>query len=415
VLKRVLVLGALALVLGVSVRLSTIPTPAVAIPSPSGVGAVGSPLPVESGNGRSRWQPLWTQPAPDLACLAVASDGSSVVWVDARGSVRRILSSTGKTLWQTPPLPAVNQVRVGTNGAVLAFSRMNPDSPAVRILDPVAGALRSALVPVDGAVWDAALTGDGGKAVVGTGQASFYLIPMRPDAVWPGAPTKLGGIPDSLSIASGEPLALFGTWQDGGVSAWGLDRLPRWRRQEREVDRLYSVRLSADGGTAVAVSSQGPRRQNARLTVWDGRAGKLLWIEELDGSDPRVAVSANGRTIAVTYAQVSAYNSGNAVERKVALFDREGRRLFGEKGGVFFSPELVCLSADGARTTVKDAAGNIWTLDSHGRTIARLHAPTDPTTGATPTVRQIVATEGGAFLLVYRGDGNLTLYKAAAS
>jgi hypothetical protein len=309
----------------------------------------------------------------------------------------------------------VDQVRVGPSGAVLAFSRLNPAYPAVRILDPIAGAKHSVLVPVDGAVWDVALTADGSKAVVGTGQAYFYLIPMRSDAVWPGQPTKLTGIPDSLSVAIGEPLALFGTWQDGGVCAWGLDRMPRWRHQEREADRLYSVKISADGSTAVAASARGPRRQNARLTVWDAHTGKLLWIEDLDGSDPRVAVSANGHTIAVTYAQVSMYSSGNAVERKVMLFDRSGRHLYGEKGGVFFSPELVCLSADGARTTVEDAAGNIWTLDSHGRTVARLHPPSDPTTGAAPTIQQVTATEDGAYLLVYRTDGNLTLYKAAAS
>jgi hypothetical protein len=344
-----------------------------------------------------------------------APDGSSVAWVDQGGSVRRVQSASGKTLWQTPPLPAVNQVRVGPTGVVLAFSRLNPANPSVRILDSAVGDRKSALVPVEGAVWDAELAPDGSKALVGTGQSCLYLIPMRSDAVWPGVPSRLSGIPDSISVAANEPLALFGTWQDGGVCAWGLDRTPRWRHQERAVDRVYTVRLSADGSTAVAVSAQGPRRQNARLTVWDAHAGGLLWIEDLDGSDPRVSVSANGHFIAVTYAHISAYNSGDAVERKVALFDRGGRRLFNDKGGVFFSPELVCLSADGARITVRDAAGNIWTLDNRGRTVARLHPPADPATGATPALRQVAATENGAYLLVYRSDGSLTLYKAAAS
>lgn len=408
--KRVVILGGLALLMGVALRLSTAPSPAIADPSPE----VGQELPTPPDNSRPRWETLWTRPTPNLASLSLAPDGSSVAWVDRRGSVRRIQAATGKTLWQTEALAGINRLCIGPQGAVLAYSRMNPTQASVRILDPVVGAEKSALVPVDSAVWLAQLSGDGQKAIVGTGRASLYFIPMRRDAVVNGPSVRLPGIPESVDVAAGEPIALLGTWREGGICAWGLDRSPRWQRAESQTSRTYEVQISADGTTAVAVSAEGPRRESARLHAWDARTGELLWIEDLGGSSPKVRVSANGKYIAVSYSRVADYSNGSKVERKVALFERDGRRRFEERGGIYFSPEVVCLSANGDRLTVRDQSGMLWTLDRDGRTVARLRLPKDEKDRtSTPAIRDILATDDGAYLLVQRADDQITLLKSA--
>jgi len=107
----------------------------------------------------------------------------------------------------------------------------------------------------------------------------------------------------------------------------------------------------------------------------------------------------------------------------LAAWDRTGRPLFKEKGGSgFFSPDdIVALSKDGSRITVQDRRRNIlYTLDARGNIVHQLRlpaaaAPKVPGTPspAAPVLRETVATPDGAFLLVHRGDGQISLLKAA--
>jgi hypothetical protein len=98
---------------------------------------------------------------------------------------------------------------------------------------------------------------------------------------------------------------------------------------------------------------------------------------------------------------------------KLALFDRDGNRLFGEKGSALFRPRLVALSADGARLTVFGGQGTLYTLDWRGNFLSKLRLETDATTGEAPAVEDTMATPDGRFLLVRRGDDRISLFKAA--
>jgi hypothetical protein len=160
------------------------------------------------------------------------------------------------------------------------------------------------------------------------------------------------------------------------------------------------------------------------LHAWNALTGKLLWVDDLQGYDAKTAVSANGDTIAVTWAQLTEYRTGIREERRVALYDRTGRRKFEPKGGHFFAPDLVALSPDGKTVTVRDNTGTLWSLDDRGTTVARIRPPQPkPAQYETPTptpapapdaheITQTVTTPNGKFLLVYRGDGQMTLYQA---
>jgi hypothetical protein len=406
-IKKLIALGAgiMAMAMGASLRMNvTNPSP-----SPSTI-TQETNISVSDGDGLPRWQRIWTISAPGFHAGNLSPDGKNVAWVDQSGIVRRADPATGKPLWQSPRYHGVNAVHITNLGVTLVYARLNPGEASVRILDAVAGPSRSALIPVEGAIWCVEPTYDGRLAAVGVGSAALYLIPIRTDAAWPGVSTKLNGIPESLSIAKSASLILTGTWLDSGISVWGLDRIPRWRRHERQSGRTQNVTLCADGSTAIVVSGIGDQKREARLSVWDARTGALRWAENLEGDSPRSAVSADGKFIAISYHR-RINERELAVSPKVALFDSKGKRLFGDKGGHFFEPELVCLSGDGQRLTVYDKEGNLWTLNREGRIVSRLR-PQANSTGKPIHIDDFFATADGQGLLLYRSDKTLTLYRA---
>lgn len=446
-IRRLLILGALALASGAMARFVLVPAPAVATAAPGEAAAFAPPpvvTPVPPAGVRTGWSVVWTRPAPDLRAMDLAPDGQGVAWVDGKGAVRLVDALSGQTLWRTKPLSGVNAVAAVPSGvgraAVLAYSRLNPAAPRVYLL-PRAGAPDNApavVCAVDGAVWDVAVSLRGERALIGTGRRSLYVLPLRAAAATAAAPGgaaaspqrlplswQAPGIPGSLAITDEDPLALAATWQDAGVSAYGLDGTPRWRHDEADPARLYLVRLSSNGKTAVAVSARAPRESGVRLHVWDADSGDVLFAADLPSANhARVLVSADGTCIAVTYLRMTHYRTGDVTEHKLAAWDRTGQPLFKEKGGSgFFSPDdIVAVSHDGNRLTVQDRRRNIlYTLDARGRFVHQMRLPAagpkisgDPAQPV-PVLRETVATPDGAFLLVHRGDGQISLLKAVSA
>lgn len=468
--RRLLVLGALALAGGAGARLWIVPAaPAVATFGPPAavpekIVSPSPPLPAlppgrsdgsagDSGPARrSGWSVVWTRPAPSLLAMDLSADGRFIAWVDDRGSIRLMDAASGRTLWRAAPSAGINAV-VAVPGAptsknaaawagapaVLAYSRLNPAAPTVHVL-PRGGrgvsaanpAVRTgsppATVPVDGAVWDVAVSPRGNAALIGTGRRSAYVLPLRRSA-GPKDPEALSaasamrrwqtpGIPQSILLGDREPIALLATWQQSGVWAYGLDGTPREiGLDESDSARLYQIVLSANNKTVVGVSARAPRESNVRLHVWDASTGASLFVTDLPAGahHPRVRVSSDGNCIAVTYLKMTHYRTGEVAEHKLAAWDRNGRALFREKGGSgFFSPdEIVAVSPGGDRLTVQDKRRNLlYTLDGRGRFVHQMRLPGASATP--PVIRETVATPDGAFLLVHRGDGQISLLRAAA-
>ena len=221
------------------------------------------------------------------------------------------------------------------------------------------------------------------------------------------------GLPESLAVASGKPVAACSMWLRAGVA--GLTGTAQWRFEESDPARWFDVQLSADGGTLLAISQKGPRRagraSETQIHVWDAPTGKLLWTAPLLGTSPVARIDATGSVIAVTYTVVAKYTTGDVLEAKLALFDRLGKTLAAPRGGAYLSPRLVALSASGNRVTVLDGDRSLCTLDTTGRTVARLPINT---TENIVSVRETLTTSDGSGLLLYRGDGVLEYYRATA-
>ena len=424
-IKRLLALGVASLVLGAVVRVSTVPRPAIALAKADPTAPMGRPGSAPSSEGRPLWVALWTRATPDLTDLSLSPDGRTVAWVDGAGSVRHLAADTGASLFQTAAMPGVNGVAAAGEGRVLCFSRLNPADTTVRELGPEVWSPKHMVAHrMDGAIWTVAVDFRGDGAFIGTGQSRLVFLPLAPTATAapaplrsPVAPTiqmQLQGIPDSVDAGARNSNILIGTWQESGVSAWGSDGAPLWSHPLARPDRTFDVHLSADGSTAVAVSSRRPRGTDAMIHVWDGHTGRLIWSENLEASNGCALVSAHGETIAVSYERPAPdANATGTPERKVAVFDRDGHRLFSDMGGVFLSPRLVAVSPDGGRITVHDDRGYLWILDSRGRIHSRVPLSLDLMTSAPPTFLQTITTSDGKYLLVRRGDGQITLFKSS--
>jgi outer membrane protein assembly factor BamB len=424
-IKRLILLGALALACGAGIRLSNNPSVGTAVmPSRAAV----APL-IELGDGRPRWEPLWTRPAPDLSHASVSPDGDAVAWVDGKGSVRRLDAVTGRTLWQTESLSGMTQILAVPGGDVLAYAPLNRLQATVRVLDRAYGSKKGAVYPIDGAVWSVTVANGGSAAFIGTGKGSIYTLPIRRmpkdpylrPTVW-----TADGIPESMSATEDGSLTLISHWGMNGIGAWhptkptllttaSVPASPLWLKPEKEAPRDLRLSLSDNGKTALALSRHGARGQDAHLDVLDAATGNRLWQIDLDASGAKAQVSSDGQFIAVTCAHMSDYNTGSVLEHKLSYYTRDGHKVFGDRGGLYFSPELVAVSTDGSRITVQSGPSTLFTLDKRGNFKSKLTLPKNEATNVSPTIRECIPTHDGRFLLVVRGDGQITFYKAIAS
>lgn len=390
--------------------------------------AAAAPL-VEMGDGRARWEPLWTRPAPDLVQASVSPDGSSIAWMDKKGSVRRLDSLSGKPVWQTASLPGVTRISAFPGGDVLAYAPFDRLRPTIRVLDRTFGEKKGAVCPLDGAVWSVAVASGGSAAFVGTGKGSVFTLPLRRSAsesflrptVW-----SVEGIPEALTATGDGSLTLVRHWGAGGIGAWhptkptllttaSVPAPPVWLKPETAAFRSLSLTISDNGETAIALTAQGPRGQATRLDVLDAATGNRLWQLDLNASGAKARVTSDGQFVAITSAHLSDYNTGSVLEHKLSYYTRDGRKVFRDRGGLYFAPELVAVSADGSRISVQSGPNTIFTLDRRGNFKSKLTLPKKPATGISPTIRECVATSDGRYLLVIRGDGQITLYRAVAT
>jgi hypothetical protein len=347
------------------------------------------------GDSRPRWKERWTRPFPRLLSLSLAPDGA-VALLDEQKQVQLLEPQTGITLWTAAPLPLANRVVAVRGGRVLVGALHNPSVKKAWILGPATA--RPSAFALPGTLWSLVATPDGNKAFFGTSSNQILavsLVSTQPPVVW-----KLSALPDSLAVSTDGSSALTGTWLPAGVR-----RLGGWAYGDSDTARWQEIQISADGATAISLSGHGPRRaeRDLELTGYDMESGMRLWEKRIPGTRAQAIVSADGQRVALSY--VAKNERGDETKRLVVL-NRDGSARGDEKGGRFFAPRLVALSAQGERTTVLDGERALFVLDQDGKTRWRLTLP------VRAPIQQTISTPDGAFLLLVRTDGTLTLYEA---
>ena len=347
------------------------------------------------GDNRPRWKERWTRLFPRIRSLSLAPDGA-VALLDEQKQVQLLEPQTGITLWTAAPLSLANRVVAVRGRRVLVGALYNPSVKKAWILGPATTQTYAFALP--GTLWSLVATPDGNKAFFGTSAHQILavsLLSTQPPLVW-----KLSAVPDSLAVSTDGSAALTGTWLPAGVR-----RLGGWAYGDSDTARWQEVQISADGATAISLSGHGPRRdeRDLELTGYDMESGVRLWEKRIPGTRAQAIVSADGQRVALSY--VAMTGRGDET-RRLLLLNRDGTARGDEKGGRFFAPRLVALSAQGERTTVLDGERALFVLDQEGKTRWRLTLPTRA------PIQQTISTPDGAFLLLVRTDGTLTLYEA---
>ena len=332
----------------------------------------------------------WKTPVHEPVSLAMSAGGKYSGVVDKKGEVR-LYDQTGHIVW-TQEVEGATDVLVARNGqSILVYSKLNPVHQDVHFFRR--DGVRLWKHKVDGCVWSGAVSEDGLRAAVTTGEKYIYVYtpdPKRPRYNrW-----RLEGIGYRAVFTPDNKRVVVGTWQDSALACYDLKGAFQWRCRHAE-DRQYDLHLSADSRGIVGVIPATIHDPHAELAYWDA-GGKLRWKQPVKGFEAHALVSPQGQYVAVSYANFLSEKGDGIIERKVAVYRSDGKLLW-SKGGLFFEPRLVALSPTGSTVIVSDGERSLYNVDQRGKILSKLTLP--------GTIRKALSSDDGRRILLYCGDG----------
>ena len=364
---------------------------------------------------------LWTRSIADFRGAALSPQGELIALASGpKGAV-------SLWHWRTQPYhplwvhPAANASSVDVSAAgsfVAAWSPLDPTQPEFTLLRGEDGTTLSHRT-LDGAIWDAQISADGCYGGVVTGGKSLYLYTLSDQAYRPGKGERrihqwsLGGIGDSIAITS-PPAGSYlvsGAWDDSSVACYTLGGKCLWQYPEkasarhRLANRLFTAQFSGNGRYVLGTSYGNVRESDPVLYLWrsDG-GGAPQWKTELgdDAFYPSAQISEDGRYVAVSYLRQIVRGDQSLSEHHLRLLDRDGSTLW-ERGGLLFSPTLIALAPDGSSILVSDGQRTLYALGKDSHILASYPQP--------GLLRQTALSADGHVLLIYTGDGTLSLFR----
>ena len=350
--------------------------------------------PIAAAQQRQPISVIWKSPVKDPICLAMSAGGRYCGVVD-KGGVVRIYGPGGKLAWERK-VPGATDVMIARNGqSVLVYSKLNPVYQQVYFFRSDGRKLWTHRI--EGCVWSGAVSADGLRAAVTTGERFIYVY--KPD---PNRPRyrrwRLEGIGYAVLFTPDNKRVVVGAWQDSMLACYDLDGRFQWRCRCAP-DRQYELHCSADSRSILGLIPGTQYKSGAEIRFWDS-GGKLRWTRPLDGFDARALVSPQSQYVAVSYASYISRKDEGIIERKVAVYRSDGRPAW-EKGGLFFGPRLIALSPNGSSVIVSDGEHSIYNMDQRGRILSKLDLKA--------SIRRAVSTEDGSRILMHCGDGWLYL------
>jgi WD40 repeat protein len=342
----------------------------------------------------------WNRPVAALTALAISPQGSRIAMLRANGKLAAWSAGTSMPLWSQDNKTARNVAVSDGIGYVIAYDALNPLDTTVSLLSASNGnaVLKEQL---DGAVWAVAVTRDGMHAAISSGKRSLYFCTLDPEPRvdrW-----QADGICDSLAFAPNNDYLAAGLWNASGVECFGMDGKQVWRFPGLD-NRRYDVSITPDCGYVVALGYANHKAGDGVITLLAGDDGDKQFSYAL-GADSYYSTALCGddaRTTIASFIKIDPRNRATSTPRQLVAIDRTGHRLW-DKGGLFFSPTLVCLAPHGEGMVVYDGSRDLYLLDEAGRIInhARLSG----------SLRLWAATADDRELVIYTGDGQLSLYK----
>lgn len=362
---------------------------------------------------------LWRRPIAGFRAAALSPQGELVALASgSKGAVSlwHWRTQPEKPLWVHPATNASSVAVSALGSFVLAWAALDPAQPEFTVLRGEDGATLSHRT-LDGAVWDAQLSEDGCYAGVVTGGKSLYLYTLSDQPYRAGKQEKrihqwsLGGIGASVDLTTAGSYLVTGSWDDSSVACYTLHGTCLWQYPESQAsrqamaDRIFTAQLSTNGKYVLGTSYGNVRESDPTLYLWrsDG-GGNPQWKVNL-GSDafyPRAQITTDGRYVAVSYLRQIVRGDRSLTEHRLQVLDSAGNTLWG-RGGLLFSPTLVALAPDGSSILVSDGQRTLFALSKDGRILKSYFQP--------GSLRSTTLSADGHVLLVYTGDGTLSLYR----
>lgn len=332
----------------------------------------------------------WKHPVNQPLCLSMSAGGQYCGIVEKDGNVK-IYGPKGQLLWEQH-VEGATDVLVARNGqSVLVYSKLNPIYQDVTFFRVDGRKLWTHRL--DGCIWSGAVSADGMRAVVTTGERYVYLYepdPHRPRYHrW-----RMQGIGYSVLFTPDNKRVVIGTYQKPMLICYDVAGQSQWS-SKCDSERQYELHISADSKSIIGTIPATQYNPGAEIRFWASN-GKLVWNKEITGFDVHALVSPQSQYVAVSSANTIPSRKGPGIlERKVSVYKSDGQLLW-EKGGLFFGPHLVALSPTGSSVIVSDGEHSVYNIDRRGRILSKLDM--------NGSIRKAVSTEDGHHILVHCGD-----------
>lgn len=282
----------------------------------------------------SRISVLYTSAAPDVQQLMVAPDGQAAGYLDKGGTVH---------LFQADGRQALQYEEKGA-----AFAALSNSAERCVLAQKLRRGWAIKIITLQGeTVWrqtmsdtllDVAITPDGQSAFATTDGQRMYVIDLSSSPRWRRIRTDY-----TLSRLRYDPVAgalLVQTTQPMGFGMCTPEGKIRWWQPQR-IGKFH-LSFGAEGAVILTVLEHLSPRPGVNVTAYNA-AGRQLFTRSIEGYDPRAAISADGKAIAVSFRRKLAHKDKSVMERRVALWDISGRTVW-EQGGLFFKPVLQGLT-----------------------------------------------------------------------
>jgi len=340
---------------------------------------------------------VWSKNVGGLKSFALSPHARHLALLTSEGKLALWTAQDGNPVWATSHQTATNVLVSDGEGAVLTYNVRSPQQSTVVMRRTDTGAVIWSKNYYT-SVWCAGFNLQGTNLAIGTGDNQLYLY----DFTNGNAETKvpLSGTPVSTSFSFDSNSVLVGQWDHSGLSCYDLSGKALWLDDGAD-NRKYAI--SSVGTHYVTYIGSSNRHGRSPIAyVVRSSNGELLWAYDLqDNSYSAIAYTNDDASITgISYNKLNHSPVGWASEQKLAAIDRDGQKQW-EKGGLFWSPTLICLTPDQSGLVVYDGKRKLYRLDGYGRTLSTAYLSDD--------LRQWSVSADNSSLVVYTHDGQLTL------
>ncbi len=288
---------------------------------------------------------------------AISPDAKAAAILDSDGNLRAYDAAGTEKLWVKAQ--GAQMMAIANEGHRIITAGIERKTWWVKILNSHGSILwRQRL---DGEVIGMAIAPDGRSAFVSTTGLRMYVFDLSTSPKWRRVHTdknleslEYNTIMDALIARTSDPSG-FGLFDISGAQRW-------WIAQP---SGMFTMEPCAQDGLILTTLAHLTPTPHFEIALYSAVGRRLLW-QKVDGYEPRAAVSANGKLLAMSYRRKLAHKRASVMERRIALWTASGDRLW-EEGGLFFKPVLIAVAEQPDGVIVAEDYSLLSALNKFGR------------------------------------------------